>query len=271
MPDPKQPGMPCSEFDALLTEAVEGRLIDAEMLRFRTHAESCGVCGPMFAEALAGYTWLNSLVEIEPPANLVHNILAATSEQAARSTQAAQAELGFGDRFRGWFRDIATPLLQPRFAGTFAMAIFSLGLMVNVLGIKVSSLRHADLRPVALVNGVTHQFYTAQSRVVKYYDNLRFVYQFESTVRELREVMPADKDDKDRPKSERKNKQPGDSDLTKDRNKNDKSRSNDNREEERFSQESGQMTLAAWHPPSTKTRIASAIRNQQLRNSRRSA
>ena len=83
MVDNTQSGMPCSEFDALLMEAVEGKLNPDEMQRFRSHADSCGVCGPLFADAQSGFTWLQSLAEVDPPASLVHNILAATSERDA--------------------------------------------------------------------------------------------------------------------------------------------------------------------------------------------
>ena len=96
MVDNTQPGMPCSEFDALLMEAVEGKLNPEQTERFRSHADSCGVCGPLFADAKSGFAWLQSLAEVEPPANLVHNILAATSEQdAALRRSKPAADLGF--------------------------------------------------------------------------------------------------------------------------------------------------------------------------------
>ena len=68
MADNTQSGMPCSEFDALLMEAVEGKLTSEQSERFRSHADSCGVCGPLFADAKSGFAWLQSLEEVEPPA-----------------------------------------------------------------------------------------------------------------------------------------------------------------------------------------------------------
>ena len=41
-------------------------------------ARACPVCGPLLAEAEIGKRWLEKLVEVEPPAMLMHNILAAT-------------------------------------------------------------------------------------------------------------------------------------------------------------------------------------------------
>jgi hypothetical protein len=47
-------------------------------------------------------------------------------------------------------------------------------------------LRLADLRPATLGNTLSRQFYGAQRQVVQFYDNMRFVYQLESKMRELR-------------------------------------------------------------------------------------
>ena len=49
MPGASQNGMQCSEFDALLTEALDGTLAGAKLERFRGHAAVCSVCGPLFA------------------------------------------------------------------------------------------------------------------------------------------------------------------------------------------------------------------------------
>src|SRR6266478_1008600 len=100
MVDNTQSGMPCSEFDGLLLEAVEGKLNPEQMQRFRSHADSCGVCGPLFADAQSGFTWMHSLEESEPPAKLLHNILAATSERDAAPGKISAGELGFADRLR---------------------------------------------------------------------------------------------------------------------------------------------------------------------------
>ena len=79
MPGETHNGMQCNEFEALLFDALDSQLSRAEQERFRAHARVCGKCGPMFAEVEAGQHWLKSLAEVEAPANLVNNILAATS------------------------------------------------------------------------------------------------------------------------------------------------------------------------------------------------
>src|SRR4051812_10122135 len=143
MVDNTQSGMPCSEFDALLMEAVEGKLTAQQSERFRSHADVCGVCGPLFADAKSGFAWLQSLEEVEPPANLLHNILAATSELDA-PRQHAKAETSWSERLRARVGSVIAPVMQPRLAGTFAMAFFSLSLLMNVAGIKVSDIAKLD-------------------------------------------------------------------------------------------------------------------------------
>ena len=83
--------MQCAEFDALLSDALDGLLTGDKSESFQAHARVCTVCGPLYSEADAGRRWLKSLGEIEPPANLVHNILVATG---GRDTARAKSFLG---------------------------------------------------------------------------------------------------------------------------------------------------------------------------------
>src|SRR5271154_332480 len=72
-------GLQCSEFDALLSDALDQVLTGPKANAFQAHAKTCPVCGPLLAEAEIGKRWLENLVEVEPPQHLMHNILAATS------------------------------------------------------------------------------------------------------------------------------------------------------------------------------------------------
>lgn len=194
MPGESKNGMQCSEFDALLTEALDGTLAGAKLERFRAHATVCSVCGPLFAEVDAGRRLLMSLEEIEPPAHLMNGILAATSGlDTARLHAAAQPQISLIDRIRAWAAPVFNPFFgvirQPRFAMSFGMAFFSVTMALNVAGVKISDLRHIDLRPSAISRG----YHMTQGRVVKYYENIRFVYQIESKVREIkRATTPAE-------------------------------------------------------------------------------
>jgi len=269
MVDNTQSGMPCSEFDALLMEAVEGKLTGEQSERFRLHAGSCGVCGPLFADAKSGFTWLQSLEEVEPPANLLHNILAATSEVDAAPRRAAKAEMTLAQRVRAAAASIFTPLLQPRLAGTFAMAFFSLTLLMNVAGIRLSDVRKLDLRPSA----IQKSYYSASSRAVKYYENLRIVYELQSKAREIKDAIPVkeeDRRDKNGSKPEQKQNQKRDDNMT---NRPNNSERNDvqRNDARRYREEHGAITTVSYTRASRSYSLRPAIFIRATRNDRRTA
>ena len=71
---------------------------------------------------------------------------------------------------------------------SFGMAFFSLSISLSLAGVKLSDLRHVDLRPSA----IKRNYYETSGKVVKYYENIRFVYEIESRVREFkRATTPA--------------------------------------------------------------------------------
>jgi hypothetical protein len=76
--------------------------------------------------------------------------------------------------------------VQPRLLMTAAMAFFSIALTLNLTGVRLSDLRLADLRPRAMRSYMERQLTMASVPIVRYYDHLRFVYEVESRVRELR-------------------------------------------------------------------------------------
>src|SRR5579863_2622903 len=188
--------MQCNEFDALLSDALDKMLTGPKAEAFLAHGKTCAVCGPLLAEAEIGKHWLEQLVEVEPPAMLMHNILAATvgiDTARMHGTAMAPAQPSWFERMTEWGRMVVTPIAavarQPRFAMSFGMAFFSLSISLSLAGVKLSDVRHADLRPSA----IKRSYYETSGRVVKYYENIRFVYEIESRVREFkRATNPAE-------------------------------------------------------------------------------
>jgi len=221
MPEDTKHGANCIEFEALLSDAIEGRLTGPQKESFDAHRQTCEVCGPLFADALAGRELLRSLEEVEPPAYLVPNILIATSGVVSTRHAAAGAAGATprGERLREWWDSWFTPFAafvrQPRFAMSFGMIFFSFSLALSVAGVKASDLAKVSLRPSA----IRHAYNDAQIRVVQYYDNIRFVYEIESKVRELkRATAPAEPAPQQEPKSNRKNDTSGQPEQRQDRN-----------------------------------------------------
>jgi hypothetical protein len=197
MPGETNKAMQCSEFDALLTDALDGTLAGARLERFHAHANACSVCGPLFAEIDAGRRLLHSLEQMEPPRHLVNNILAATTGLDTVRMHApgrpATTEISWLDRLQQWMAPVTAPVFgvvrQPRFAMSFGMAFFSISMALNLAGVKLTDVRHVDLRPSAVVR----QYHMTAGRVVKYYENIRFVYEIESRVQDFkRATTPAE-------------------------------------------------------------------------------
>jgi hypothetical protein len=69
---------------------------------------------------------------------------------------------------------------------TLAMAFFSIAFTLNLTGVHLKQLRFSDLSPSALATSLSRQYYTTSAQVVRYYENLRFVYEVESRVNEFR-------------------------------------------------------------------------------------
>src|SRR3982075_1380348 len=197
MPDQTNNGMQCQEFDVLLADALDGVLTGGKLDRFKAHTGTCSACGPLFAEAYAGANCLKQLREVEPSAGLVENILASTtgiaSDRLRAPSPSTPPHVSWWEKTQAWVSEMVEPIWatvrQPRFAMSFCMAFFSLSVALSMAGVKPSDLRQVSLRPAV----IRHTYYSTQARVVRYYENIRFVYEVESRVRELkRNVTPAE-------------------------------------------------------------------------------
>jgi hypothetical protein len=246
MPGETKHGIECTEFEALLSDVLDGNgeLSPARRESFEAHRRVCGICGPLFAEVQAGQRWLQSLEAVEPPVHLVHNILVATTGVVSRRPLASTAEgrtTPFGERVREWWDSYFTPVVafvrQPRFVMSFGMIFFSFSLALNAAGVKPSDVAKVDLRPSA----VRHAYNDAQIKVVKYYDNIRFVYEIESKLRELKRANTPAEPGPSQPKENPKNNTSGQPDQRQDRN---------------YSQEYNQPVLAALREASPAMTVA---------------
>ena len=195
--------MHCAEFDALLSQAIDGTLAGERLGAFEAHGRECKLCGPLLQEAEAGHKWLKSLAEVEPPEQLVTNILLRTTGVVPSRQKVG---VSWTDRVRGWGEAIFSPVVavvrQPRFAMSFGMAFFTLSVTLSLAGVRLSDIRHLDLRPSAM----RHTYYETQGRVVKYYENIRFVYEIESRVRQFKETTAPAQQQPEQQNNDRKEK-----------------------------------------------------------------
>ena len=75
---------------------------------------------------------------------------------------------------------------------SFGMAFFRLPCWLT-LRLHVADLKHVDMS----TKGLQKSYYSTQARVVRYYENIRLVYEIESRVRDLRRAATPDKQEEE--------------------------------------------------------------------------
>ncbi|MGB9031364.1 MAG: zf-HC2 domain-containing protein [Acidobacteriaceae bacterium] len=184
----QKPGstLKCEEWEAQLTDALDGLLPAREAAAFAAHSDTCANCGDLLAHSKQGREWLGYLhTEPEIPAGLIAKILEQTVGAGSVPLPviaAAGASGGAVAMATPWHRNFH----ETRLLMTVAMAFFSIALTLNLVGVKWGNLRLADLRPSQIGSTLSREFFTARGSVVRYYDNMRFFYQLQSRMRELR-------------------------------------------------------------------------------------
>jgi hypothetical protein len=195
----------CGQWETLLADALDGLLKPEDEATFAEHMAGCTACTALFDESRKGREWLEFLSpEPDVPAGLLDKILAQTGpgqiagygliSGGAKVLPVTPAWQRPG--FMGQVRRFA----EPRLLMTAAMAFFSLALTLNLTGVRLSSLRLADLRPTAVRSFMERRLMTASVPIVRYYDHLRFVYEVESRMRELRSRTEGQGEDNAQPK-----------------------------------------------------------------------
>jgi hypothetical protein len=177
----------CEEWEMLLTEALDGLLPTGQRTDFDAHAAGCDVCGEMLKKSRQGQEWLRFLgPEPEVPAGMVERIVGKTSGAAV----AGHPLVAGGGAIAATPHVLRLPVRRvmwdSRMLMTAAMAFFSIALTLNLAGVRLTNLRLSDLTPASLEMNLTRQFYGAKGSLVRYYDNLRLVYEVESRMRDLR-------------------------------------------------------------------------------------
>ena len=187
----------CGEWETLLADALDGLLTPEDETRFLAHKAVCPACAALYEEARKGREWLAFLApEPEPPEGLLEKIFAATGPGYAPGRAASGMPAPAGSHA---IPDFVHPVrqqpgffarmryaAQPRLLLTAAMAFFSIALTLHLTGVQIRNLRLADLRPRAVRSYMERQLNMASVPIVRYYDHLRFVYEVEARVRDLR-------------------------------------------------------------------------------------
>jgi hypothetical protein len=171
--------MKCTELESILADYLDGTLASSERAALELHAAECPACAEFVAEASQGAHLLKRLDPVEPPPALITRI-------------AYQAPLGRVrdpfERQTAWSRFAAKwlqPILQPRLVMGMAMTVLSFTMLERCTGVKVERVQAADLNPVRVLDGMEDKAVRFKDRMLKYYENLRVVYEVEARLRDL--------------------------------------------------------------------------------------
>jgi hypothetical protein len=200
----------CGQWETLLVDAMDGLLRPEDEVTFSAHMAACASCTEMFEQVRRGREWLEFLApEPEVPAYLLDKILVETGHgklDPGKLVVAGGPAVGANllTMTPAWqrpgFKATMRRFAEPRLLMTAAMAFFSIALTLSITGVRISSIKMTDLRPASLRSMLEKRIMTASTPIVRYYDHLRFVYEVESRMRELRRTTESEDTTPQRPK-----------------------------------------------------------------------
>jgi hypothetical protein len=163
--------MTCAEFEILICDYVDGTLDAAERAQVESHLSGCPSCAELAQDSAAAVAFMARAADVEPPPELVNRILFDAPWTKEKSQSKA----------REWMRAILSPILQPRFAMGIALTMLSLSIIAQG---KMPRLQASDLQPAAIWRSLDQRVTYTWGRTVKFYNNLKFVYQIQTMLHE---------------------------------------------------------------------------------------
>jgi|RhiMethySRZTD1v2_1073278.scaffolds.fasta_scaffold98543_5 anti-sigma factor RsiW len=164
--------MNCAELEILICEYVEGSLGADQRSEVERHLEACPGCAELARDSAEAIAFMEKAADVEPPPELITKILFDAPWSKAQTKS----------KVRVWMRALLSPILQPKFAMGMAMTILSFSMLAKF--VPVRQFTKEDLRPSQVWAGLEDRASRTWARTVKFYENLKFVYQVQTTLRE---------------------------------------------------------------------------------------
>ena len=183
----------CLELEPLLAEYAEGRLEEPSRQTVERHLAGCAACGELLAAVSVAVAVCRQAGEVAPPPRLVARILERTT-----------GELSWKQRLRAWVR----PVLEPRLALGTTMALISFSIVLKAFDVNLQQMTLADLSPVHIYWQLDRKVHLAGTRAVKYYRDLRIVYEIQTQLQAIRETAAPPEPPRPRPQQQQQPAQP---------------------------------------------------------------
>jgi hypothetical protein len=171
--------MNCADLEILLCDYVDGTLAAGARVELEQHLVQCANCAELARDVTAAAGFISRAADVEPPPELLTRILFNLP-----SAHHARPQAG---GWREFLQRRIQPILQPRFAMGFAMTILSFSLLGRYAGISPRQLTLDDLRPAKVWQAIDDKAYRTWQRTEKFYQNLRFVYEIQTRLREWKQ------------------------------------------------------------------------------------
>jgi hypothetical protein len=162
------------ELENLTADYLDGKLEADRLAQVEAHLASCGACREAVEDVRFAIAKCRTAQELEPAPWLVSRILDATTGERKPSLAAQLA---------AWLR----PILGPQVIYGVSMAVFSLSFILFVAKANLRSLNVGELNPAMWVERANSRGHLLVARMEKFYYDLRFVYEVQSVLRELRQ------------------------------------------------------------------------------------
>lgn len=164
--------MTCAEFEIILCDYMDGTLESSRKQEFEKHMRECVTCAEFARDVMGAVAFIGRAEAVTPSTELLNRItFAIPSSKAPKG-------------FRSWFTGPLQTMFQPRFAMGMAMTILSFSMLGRFSGIQVQQLKPADLTPTRIWAAADDKVHRSWERAVKYYDNLKLVYDVQTRLSE---------------------------------------------------------------------------------------
>jgi hypothetical protein len=139
----------------------------------------------MAHDAAAAVAFMDRAADVDAPPELITRIVFYAPWNKGRPKPSP---------WRKWLAGVLGPVLQPKFAMGMAMTILSLSMLLKF--VAPAPMSPKDWKPSRVWASVQDRATYAWGRTVKFYDNLKLVYQIQTTLHTLQQ-----QDEEQRPAS----------------------------------------------------------------------
>jgi hypothetical protein len=165
--------MTCAELEILICEYVDGTLSPESRAEVERHLDECQACAELARDSAEAVAFMERAADVEPPPELITKILFD-----APWTKEKPKRVGLV----GWLRRWTDPIVQPRIVMGALMTLLSFSMLARYVPMR--QIKAEDLKPAAVWATLDGGAQRAWARTVKYYENLKVVYQIQALLRE---------------------------------------------------------------------------------------